>query len=105
MGSPFKMESGKGHRILPETLDYLAKTAPDRVYAAIPRSNRLEDGFRDVTTTEVSRAVHSLAHWISRNHGRSSTFETLAYVGINDLRYPVFWFAAIKCGYKVRLYP
>jgi acyl-CoA synthetase (AMP-forming)/AMP-acid ligase II len=95
------MESDRGHRLLPATLDALAVTVPQRIYAAIPCSSDLEHGFRDVTVAEVSQAVDALAHWLCQHYGRSSSFKTIAYIGLNDLRYPVFWFAAIKCGYKV----
>ena len=35
------------------------------------------------------------------NLGRSTVFETIAYIGPSDLRYAIVFLAAVKCGYKV----
>ena len=90
----------QGHRLLPVVLDHVATETPQRVYASIPRSEDLADGFKDKTFADMAKAVHSCAWWIRNNVGVSNSFDTIAYVGVNDLRYAVIWFAAIKCGYK-----
>ena len=38
-----------------------------------------------------------------RRHSVDQTFETLAYIGPNDLRYNVLILGAVKAGYKVSL--
>lgn len=91
----------RGRRLLPATLDFLAEESPGRLYAIIPKDGDLSHGFRNITVVDVSKAVHSCAWWICDTFGPTHIFETIAYVGLNDLCYPVFWFAAIKCGYKV----
>ena len=91
----------KGHRLLPAALDYVGKTTPKRIYASILAAHDVADGFRNVTTEQVLHAVDALAAWIVSKYGRSDCFETLAYVGLSDLRYAVFFFAAVKCGHKV----
>ena len=95
------MTHKRGQRLLPVVLDHLAQDTPERIYASVPRTNDLKDGFRDISVKEVSAAVHACAWWLHDTLGRSENFKTLAYVGVNDLRYTVFWFASIKCGYKV----
>lgn len=72
-----------------------------RVYATVPKTSDVQDGFLEVTFAEVQRAVDSLSHQIERHCGKNSNFETLLYLGPNDLRYAVFWFAAFKCGFQV----
>ena len=100
MASPVPEQ--RGSRILPLVLDELAQQTPQRLYAKVLKDADLSHGFTDVTVAHVSNATHACAWWLSKTIGTSQDFETLVYVGINDLRYPVFWFAAIKCGYKVR---
>ena len=95
----------RGRRILPVVLDQLASDNSQRLYASIPKGKNIADGFQEITVGDVANAVHSMAYWVHDTVGRGQHFETLAYVGINDLRYAVFWFAAIKCGYKVRNNP
>ena len=95
------MSHGRGERLLPVVLDQLAQETPKRIYASVPRTDDLKDGFRDISVKEVSEAVHACAWWIDGTFGKNENFETLAYVGVNDLRYTVLWFASIKCGYKV----
>lgn len=90
-----------GSRLLPQVLDDLARSKPQRIFASIPKTFELKDGFRDVTVLQVSRSVNRLAWWIEANIGKSLTFETIAYLGLPDLRYAILFLAAVKCGYKV----
>ena len=90
-----------GQRLLPQLLDELSKTTPDRLYASYPCSVDISQGFRDVAFQDMARAADSFAWWIHNRYGRSDEFESLAYMGIPDLRTPIIFFAAVKCGYKV----
>ena len=90
-----------GQRLLPRILDDLSETNPDRLYASYPYSVDIAQGFRDVTFRDMARATDSFAWWIHEKYGRSNEFETLAYMGVADLRTPIVFFAAVKCGYKV----
>lgn len=90
-----------GERLLHQTLDHISRTTPDRLYAAIPQSADLSDGFRDITFSDVARCSNFVANWIQDNVGRSQNFETLCYIGIPDLRSVAVFFGAVKCGYKV----
>ncbi|TVY83972.1 Non-canonical non-ribosomal peptide synthetase FUB8 [Lachnellula suecica] len=92
-----------GERLLPQTLDEIARKTPQRIYASIPVSGDISQGFRDVSFREVANGVNYFAHQVEIIYGRSSTFETLMYVGIPDLRYVMVFLGAIKCGYKVLL--
>lgn len=90
-----------GSRLLPQVVDELSRSDPTRVYATLPRSSDLSRGFRDVTMLEIAMAVNKLAWWIEMNLGRSTVFETIAYIGPSDLRHAIVFLAAVKCGYKV----
>ena len=90
-----------GSRLLPQVVDELARSDPDRVYATLPLSSDLTQGFRDVTMLQVSQAVNKCAFWLEETIGRSTEFETLSFMGLPDLRYAIIFLAAVKCGYKV----
>jgi len=93
--------SEPGKRLLAQTVDDLAASDPGRVWATIPLGQEISDGFRDVTFRELKNAVDSVAWWLEGKIGRSDRFEVLAYLGMSDVRYAIFFFAAVKCGYVV----
>lgn len=93
-----------GERLLPQALDEHSRNDPARVYASIARSLDLAQGFRDVTMREMACAVDSIAWWLEARIGKSEKFETLAYMGVSDLRYPIFCLAGMKCGWQVILH-
>ena len=90
-----------GHRILTETLSDLASLHPDRIYASVPKTNNLADGFLEVSFRDMERMTNAFTGWIVDTWGRSSSFETITYIGIPDLRSVVVFFAAVRNGYKV----
>ncbi|KAK6205730.1 putative secondary metabolism biosynthetic enzyme [Pestalotiopsis sp. IQ-011] len=92
-----------GRRLLPSYLDEIAKTNPGRVYAAIPKTAAVEDGYMDVTIADLARCANFMAQWIEERFGKSQNFETIAYVGLSDLRGVALFLAAIKTGYKLLL--
>ena len=102
-GRKLPVEPQFGSRLLPQVVDELARSCPERIYASIPLSSGPLQGFQfqDVTILELAQAVSRFAWWLDENLGKSTTFETLAYVGPSDLRYVVVFLAAVKCGYRV----
>ena len=86
--------------LLPSLVDNIAETDPNRLFAEIPNSTALADGFRDVTFKDLARAIDFTARWLEQHVGTERS-EVLAYVGRNDIRYPVFVFACNKTGHKV----
>ncbi|KAK7743323.1 putative NRPS-like protein biosynthetic cluster [Diatrype stigma] len=97
MGPPY------GSRLMPVVVDEIAKEQPDHAYAFTPITANVSDGFKPVTFFEVATAVNALAQWIHTEIGPSSQFDTIAYMGLSDLRYVAVFLAAVKCGYKVLL--
>ncbi|PVH72355.1 putative NRPS-like enzyme [Cadophora sp. DSE1049] len=95
-----------GRRLMPIVLDDVAAIDPTRVFAAIPKSANISDGFRDVSYSEVANATNKMARWLQETFGSTPErdFETLTYIGVSDLRYSIAQYAAIKCGYKL-LFP
>ncbi|KAL8707220.1 MAG: hypothetical protein Q9220_007714 [cf. Caloplaca sp. 1 TL-2023] len=93
-----------GHRLLPSLVDELARDRPTELFALVPKSTTFSDGLQDVTYSTMANAVNSLALWLEKTLGKSTTFETIAYIGSFDLRYFILALAATKVGYKT-LFP
>lgn len=91
-----------GGRLLPHIVDAQAQFNPLRVWASYARSSDLSKGFRDINFKELAQAVNNVAWYIDSEVGRSACFQTVAFIGVSDIRYAVFFLAAVKCGYKVR---
>ncbi|RYP65180.1 hypothetical protein DL770_009058 [Monosporascus sp. CRB-9-2] len=96
-------EPAYGRRLMPSVLDELAKTNPNKLYGAIPNTADVTEGFRDITVADIARCANFMASWILERFGRSESFETLTYIGIEDFRGVALFHAAVKCGYKLLL--
>ncbi|KAL9084510.1 MAG: hypothetical protein Q9159_005206 [Coniocarpon cinnabarinum] len=96
----YPTRQSKSTRTLIQALDLWLKVKPDKIWACLPESSNIADGLRYVTMREVACAIDSFAWAMKEEYGTSSDFETIAYTGVNDLRYAVVFYAAIKCGYK-----
>ena len=105
MGSPStdgnsERKLSYGQRLLPQVLDELSRSTPDRCHASYPHSLGMSQGFRNVTFQDMACAVDAFDWWINNQLGHSKRFETLLYMGILDLRTVIIFLAAVKCGYK-----
>ena len=97
---PTGLEPGK--RLLAVCIDHCAEKNPNRVWASIPRSERLVDGYKDITYRQFADAIDRASWWLESVLGKGvGNFETFAYSGPKDLRYPVLAMAAIKVGKQV----
>ncbi|KAI1330923.1 male sterility protein-domain-containing protein [Xylariaceae sp. FL0255] len=94
-----------GRRLVPNIIDAVALNDPNRAFASIPRSENLEDGYTDISYQTVANAINRMCWWLSENLGLADTSEVFSYgmIGPNDIRYPIFLVAAMKCGYKMML--
>jgi acyl-coenzyme A synthetase/AMP-(fatty) acid ligase len=93
-----------GNRLLPTVVDAAALHTPTRAWASLPADDGdLAKGFEDVTYLAFSNAINKLAWFIADQIGPcpAGAFETIAYLGVSDVRYHVIQMAAIKTGYKV----
>lgn len=88
--------------LMPHLVDQKARTDPAALYLEYPiDAADYRDGFRKISYGDFANAVNSLAWWLHETIGPSEVFETLAYVGPNDVRYPALILAAVKAGYVV----
>lgn len=94
-----------GQRLIPDIVDDKARDHPQQEAFQVPRSSDPNDGWRVVTWKEYANAINHVAWRMIELCGRPDerSFPTVAYLGPNDARYVVFFVAAIKAGYKVRL--
>lgn len=90
-----------GRRLISQLIDQRGEESPEHSIWSIPRSSNLADGFRDIGYGQLSGAINRAAWWIDDSIGKSTTFETLAYMGPPDLRYAVLTVAAQKTGHTV----
>ncbi|TVY87466.1 Non-canonical non-ribosomal peptide synthetase [Lachnellula willkommii] len=91
---------GYGKRLVPHIIDDRARESPGQLFAAFPKSSRIEDGFQDVTYGQFANAINACAWWIEQEIGKGVDFQTLAYIGPSDLRYAILTVGALKTGHK-----
>lgn len=96
-----KPEVPYGRRLIPTLIDEIAQNNPRKVFASIPRSFDLSEGYVDVTYDTLSKAINRAAAFLDGKFGKSTTSEILAYLGLFDIRYFVLICAACKTGYQV----
>ncbi|KAI1613500.1 hypothetical protein EDD36DRAFT_488589 [Exophiala viscosa] len=89
-----------GQRLIPHIIDERAITNPDEAYASVPNTGRPQDGFKNISYGTFANAINCCAWWIKEHLGSGPNFETLVYVGPNDLRFSILTVAAVKTGHK-----
>ncbi|KAI4162629.1 MAG: hypothetical protein LQ342_003675 [Letrouitia transgressa] len=94
-----------GRRLLANVIDSHAANDPIRVWASVPVNDEdLTQGFRDITYKEFADAINLASWWLAQNVASTTApFQTVAYSGPKDLRYPVLAMAAVKCGKQLLL--
>ncbi|KAJ5722466.1 AMP dependent ligase/synthetase [Penicillium malachiteum] len=90
-----------GQRLLPQVIDYHAHENPTHIFASVPRTENVADGFRDIDMKTLATAVDAMAWWLDDRSKEISGEKVLGYVGVPDIRYPIIFFAAIKAGWAV----
>lgn len=100
MGS--SIDNDKSGIWLPSIVARNAREEPHGLFARVPKGTSYADGFQDVTKLQFATAIDHTANLIEGQYGKGANFETLAYIGPNDLRYLIVLVAGIKTGYKVR---
>jgi acyl-CoA synthetase (AMP-forming)/AMP-acid ligase II len=107
--SPHELESIRGNELSPHRkellnhiIDEYARDEPERLYAEIPFSpTTYAAGLRKVTYAAFANAINGMAWWLHHKLGPGKNFETLCYIGPNDLRHNILLLGAVKAGYKV----
>lgn len=72
-----------GRRLLPAVVDQRARDEPDSPWCSLPVDDYdLSKGFEDISMFRFANAINRLAWFIKEQIGTSSTFETVAYLGV-----------------------
>jgi acyl-CoA synthetase (AMP-forming)/AMP-acid ligase II len=95
-----------GNRILVSTIEQRAKNDPDSSWVAAPIDNNdISRGYKEITFAEFNNAVNHAVHWLKQNlPAADEPFQSFAYAGPKDLRYPILAAAAGKLQ-KVMVLP
>lgn len=81
-----------GQRLLPNLVDERSKERPNDIYALVPKSAQFNDGMLEITYATLARTIDAVAFWLEQTLGKSTTFETIAYIGSGELLYQLhFW--------------
>ncbi|OJJ56735.1 hypothetical protein ASPSYDRAFT_1182446 [Aspergillus sydowii CBS 593.65] len=100
MGSMY--ETDPGRRLLPSVVDHWAAVDPKTPFCNLPNAITPQDGFHPVSFGDISHCTDFMCGWIEALVGRGAG-ETVAYLGVNDIRYLVVFLACNKMGYNVFL--
>ncbi|KAM5444668.1 putative secondary metabolism biosynthetic enzyme [Microsporum ferrugineum] len=90
-------------RSLTTEIDRLAASRPEGLFAKIPVSSDAEIAWHNITWLQLAKYVSTMSHWIEAHLGPAMENEPVAYMVINDIRYPVCILAAMKTGYNALL--
>ncbi|KAL6714200.1 hypothetical protein ACLMJK_008695 [Lecanora helva] len=76
---------------------------PHSLYALLPTSSTSpSQGYQKITYADFANATHGACWWLEETLGKPHG-ETVAFIGVNDLRYNVFVLAAAEIGIKMLL--
>lgn len=75
-----------GKRLIPQILDSLAATHPDRIIYSVAKSSDISQGLRHVSARAFAKAVDKTAWWLENEVGKSTTFQTVGYIGPRTLK-------------------
>lgn len=70
-----------GRRLIPQILDSLASTEPNRVLYSIASFGDNSHNFHDITALNLARAVDKTAWWLKSHVGESTSIRTVGYIG------------------------
>lgn len=87
-----------GNRILFSAIEQRAKNDPDSSWVSAPIDNNdLSRGYKEITFAEFDNTVDHAVHWLQQNlRASDEPFQSFAYAGPKDLRYPIIAAAAGK---------
>ncbi len=70
-----------GKRLIPQILDDLAATQPDRIMYSIAKFTGPAHDFRHISARTFAKAVDKTAWWLRNQTGTPITIETVGYIG------------------------
>jgi acyl-CoA synthetase (AMP-forming)/AMP-acid ligase II len=94
-----------GGRLLPQVLDTWAAEDPNYVVGKMAKSdsNTVPLDFVNLSVSQLANAVNYASHWLNRtlNAKPKDTSETIAFIGLQDHRYWVMYYACMKTGRRL----
>ena len=89
-----------GTRNIISVIDEITQQEPNSTWVSLPiDEGDLSQGYKDITYGQFSNAVNHAAQWLREALPPSSEpFQSFAYAGPKDLRYPILAVAAGKMG-------
>ncbi len=90
-----------GRRLLLTLIDETASTTPQRKFVSVQQSDPSKTAFEDITYDAFANAVNRCSSWLEDELRRMESSKAMAYVGPQDLLYPIL-VIAIKTSYRVR---
>ncbi|KAK7527343.1 uncharacterized protein IWZ02DRAFT_122405 [Phyllosticta citriasiana] len=89
---------------LPRRVEDIAAKDPSRTWMIVPRTSDVNGEYRYITFGEFAKAIDGAARWIEKTIGiNKEKRETIAYMGINDVRYAVMIIALMKANKRALL--
>ncbi|KAF2270327.1 acetyl-CoA synthetase-like protein [Lojkania enalia] len=88
-----------GKRLIPQILDSLASTNPDRIILSVAEFSDNFHSFRRITAHSFAQAVDKTAWWLQRQVGKPTLIQPVAYIGPHDIRHILLTYACVKAGY------
>lgn len=83
-------------RLLSNMVDEVAERNPDQTFCLHPAGPGTAQTWKKFSFRELAIAVNQLSWYIDEHTKESSNQESLAYIGVNDVRYAVFLIACAK---------
>lgn len=70
-----------GKRLIPQILDGLAATEPDRVVYSVSTFSDSSHGFQQITAGTFAKAVDKTAWWLHSQIEKSGSIQAVGYIG------------------------
>ncbi|KAL8834801.1 MAG: hypothetical protein Q9170_003597 [Blastenia crenularia] len=87
-----------GKRLIPQILDSLAVTDPDRIVYSVATSNFPHE-YRHLSARNFAKAVDKTAWWLLNQVGKATSIQSVGYIGPHDVRHILLTYACVKAGY------
>lgn len=94
-------ETGDG-KLFVRSIEEKAKWIPNHTFVRFPGKDWETKGYRTMTWRQYLDSINKVANWLDAQLGTSTSNDTVAYMGPNDVRYALIWPALNKTGRKVR---
>lgn len=91
--------SAYGHRLIPQIMDNLAVTDPDRIVFSLASVTETSLDMKDISARDFAKAVDKTAWWLHGQVGKPASIRPIGYIGPHDLRHVLLTYACVKVGY------